>query len=187
MKEVTPDNDVLKSSVFHRLIQRAFPEWFPYDSIRFFHPFYTAEQNAKLAHQQGYAGGFSMTVEPSAKNWFGKPTAYTYDTSKSNPSKPMKPLLLKDWPTIKALLEDRSDNLIHPARLPSALKDMPTNIADVLKQGRATSKVIQAGDVDVDRKVLMEYFTGLIRDITKREVIVMDEHIPVYQIDVTRE
>lgn len=46
MKEVTPDNDVLKSSVFHQLLQRAFPERFPADLIRFFYPFYTSEKNA---------------------------------------------------------------------------------------------------------------------------------------------
>lgn len=33
MKEVMPDNEVCKSSVFHRLLQRAFPGWFPYDSM----------------------------------------------------------------------------------------------------------------------------------------------------------
>ena len=58
MKEVTPDPDVVKGSVFHRLIQRAFPEWFPYDSISFFHPFYTPETNAKLAKEQGYKDVF---------------------------------------------------------------------------------------------------------------------------------
>ena len=61
MEEVTPDSDVLKSSVFHRLIQRAFPGWFPYDSIRYLHPFYTKTQNQQFAESQGYLPDFDST------------------------------------------------------------------------------------------------------------------------------
>ena len=62
MKEATPESDVLKSSMFHRLIQRAFPEWFPYDSIHFFHPFYTTAQNTTYSKDQGYWPDFGTTI-----------------------------------------------------------------------------------------------------------------------------
>ncbi len=123
MKEVTPDSDVLKSSVFHRLLQRAFPEWFPYDSLRFFHPFYTGDKNAKLAKAQGYAGDFKMLEEAGA-----------FDYHASNPNRPSKPMLLTDIKKIKALLSNQEDKIVHPGRL--HLKYLPKELADVLRPVR---------------------------------------------------
>ncbi|KAL9028738.1 MAG: hypothetical protein Q9180_007121, partial [Flavoplaca navasiana] len=100
MKEVSPDNDTLKISVFHRLLQRAFPEWFPYDSIRFFHPFYTSEKNAEFAKAQKYDSIFKMAASqpiPAApkRKW---------NVEGSDPQKPNKPLLLTRYDEIKAVL-----------------------------------------------------------------------------------
>ena len=89
--EVTSYENELKSSVFHRLLQRAFPGWFPYNSIRFFHPFYTAAKNAEYAQQQGYGAYSRMTIAPKAKDMFGRPTEYQYEVIDSDPVKPKKP------------------------------------------------------------------------------------------------
>lgn len=137
MKEVTPDNDVLKSSMFHRLLQRAFPEWYPYSSIRFFHPFYTAQKNAELANQQGFSYGFDIQAKATKKNWLGKPIEFEYDTSDSNPRRPSKPVYLYRKSEIKQVMEDRSDTIVHPARL--RLKDLPDEIAAVLEPGQRAS------------------------------------------------
>ena len=72
MNEVTPDNSVLKSSVFHRLLQRAFPGWYPYTSIQFFHPFYTPKQNAEYARQQGYTSDFNIQCQVATRNFSGE-------------------------------------------------------------------------------------------------------------------
>ncbi|KAK9774996.1 putative Heme peroxidase-domain-containing protein [Seiridium cardinale] len=182
MKEVTPDNDNLKSSVFHRLIQRAFPEWFPYDSVRFFHPFYTSEQNATYAKQQGYEKTFKMekTVvkndrDQDIKIW-------------DNPSKPIKPIYLKDITKINAVLTDQSDKLVHPARL--RLKDMPLKVAEILKPRKDGFQAKVQSPIKTDDSALTKYFVDLMRDIIKREFIVMDKSNParpIYQIDITRD
>ncbi|KAK3938600.1 heme peroxidase-domain-containing protein [Diplogelasinospora grovesii] len=186
MKEVTPDNDVLKSSVFHRLLQRAFPEWFPYDSIRFFHPFYTAKKNAALAREQGYADGFSMNAVPTGFNIFGRPKDYVYEVDASDPAKPEKPVLLTTTPEIKALLADQSDKLVHPARL--KLADLPSKIADVLEPRQKVSKPdTKQEEIDIDESLMTQYFVDLMRDIIRREFIVMDKDRPIYQIDITRD
>lgn len=188
MKEVTPDNDVLKSSMFHRLLQRAFPEWYPYNSIRFFHPFYTAQKNAELAKQQGFADEFDMQVKTKTTNWLGKPTAFEYDTSDSNPRRPSKPVYLFKKSEIKQILEDRSDNIVHPARL--RLKDFPDEIAAVLKpgQGATDNNTVSTNNATPsDHEAIVGYLVDLMRDIIKREFIIMDKNKGVYQLDVVRE
>lgn len=172
MKEVTPDNDICKSSVFHRLLQRAFPGWYPYNSIRFFHPFYTAEQNAKFAQAQGYDAEFRLPV------------------AMSNPEKPWKPVYLDDFEKISTVLSDESYDLVHPA-----LKDpanFPTKVREVLtlprKNDEVKSKAVvpsRTTEMPHDAEVLEQYFKNLMQSIVKREAITMNN--TTYQIDATRE
>lgn len=186
MKEVTPDDDNLKSSVFHRLLQRAFPGWFPYDSLRFFHPFYTAAQNAEYAQQQGYAPEFRMDVTPAAKDMFGEPTKYQYNVDDSNPVKPWKPWYLDNHEEIAAVLADDSDSFIHPAR--AELAGLPQSVIDILSPGQKKSpSQPKETEIKAENNTLMTYFVDLMHDIVKRESILMDPRRAVYQIDITRE
>lgn len=186
MKEVTPDDKNLKSSVFHRLLQRAFPEWFPYNSIRFFHPFYTGAQNAKYARQQGYAPDFRMSSMPTPKAQFMGPTEYQYDIDDSNPSKPKKPVYLDNHEDIATFLADRSGDFVHPAR--NELGGLPKSVVDVLspKQKKRPAQP-KGSEIKADNNTLLTYFVDLMRDIIKRESILMDSRRAVYQIDITRE
>ena len=179
MKEVTPDPEVLKGSVFNRLIQRAFPEWFPYDSVNFFHPFYTAETNARLAKDQGYEDVFKFKskVDRSA------PGGYTYDCTASLPQKPPKPVYLSEYAEVKSVLGDESDSYVNPACTNSAW--FPKNVAEILVPGYIKSKSKSA--VDIDPRMVLDYFAAVTRDIVKREVITVDAQSPIYQIDITRE
>ena len=186
MKEVTSYDNELKSSVFHRLLQRAFPGWFPYNSIRFFHPFYTAAKNAEYAQQQGYGKDFRMTITPEAKDMFGRPTEYGYDVKDSDPEKPWKPWYLDDHEEIAAVLADHSDNLVHPAR--TELVGLPQQVVEVLSPGQKKSSSQPKGtEIKADDSTLRTYFADLMHDIIKRESILMDTRKGVYQIDITRE
>lgn len=179
MKEVTPDPDVAKGSVFHRLIQRAFPEWFPYDSVNFFHPFYTAETNARLAKEQGYEDvyKFQRNVDRSA------PGGYKYDCTASLPKKPAKPVLLSEYAEVKFVLDDESQSLVNPACTDSAW--FPKRVAEILVPGQMRPKSKSA--IDIDPRMVLDYFAAVTREIVKREVITVDAQLPIYQIDVTRE
>lgn len=185
MKEVTPDNDVLKSSVFHRLMQRAFPEWFPYDSIRFFHPFYTAEKNAEFAREQGYAANFKMQFEPY-RDWLLRQPSFENDVRTSDPRKPPKPVYLSKYADVKALLAQRPKLVINPACLETA--SLPAKVVDVLVHGQAKyNSTSKDNDSPDSTQLTMDYFANLMRKIVQREVITVDGGKPIYQIDVTRE
>ena len=162
MKEVTPDTDVLKSSVFHRLIQRAFPGWFPYDSIRFFHPFYTKDTNQKYAKDQGYLD----------------------DLNDANPKKPEKPVYLSDYESIKAVLDGGPDAFVNPAAFD---KGLPTKVKEILNPGKTLPKEESKEKPWQDDRMVLDYFTQLTRQIIKREIIKVGSQKPTYQIDVTRE
>jgi hypothetical protein len=52
MDEVTPNPAGLKGSMFYKLIQRALPGWFKYDSIYLWQPMYTPDKNIELVIDQ---------------------------------------------------------------------------------------------------------------------------------------
>ena len=61
MAEVMPDFNMVKSSVMHRLFQRAFPGFFRADSIHLWQPFHTPAMNTIFAHDQGLLSGLEST------------------------------------------------------------------------------------------------------------------------------
>lgn len=182
MKEVTADNDICKSSVFHRLLQRAFPGWFPYDSVRFFHPFYTSQTNAKYAQAQGY--GEDFRVPPATRDAWDNPK---FDTSAADPKKPLKPEYITDAAKISAILGSPYE-FVHPAF--KDLANFPTVMQNAVREMHYQAK---AQDLRPERKdefyedpvLIRDYFTDLMRSIVKREAITMGNH--TYQIDITRE
>ncbi|KAL8813523.1 MAG: hypothetical protein Q9200_000197 [Gallowayella weberi] len=183
MKEVTPDNNTLKSSVFHRILQRAFPEWFPYDSIRFFHPFYTAEKNSEFAKIQGYQSTFKIKeLKPniSQRNW---------DVEASEPRKPHKPLLLSRYDDIKAVLSTGVDEILHPALTDKA--SLPVKVQEALRSIKVKGARNDSGAKDRGLEnvtMTREYFAQQMRSIVEREVInVKDNKKSIFQVDITRD
>ncbi|KAI1179312.1 heme peroxidase [Nemania sp. FL0916] len=183
MKEVSPDNNVCKSSVFHRLLQRAFPGWYPYNSVRFFHPFYTAQQNAVYAEAQGYKKEFKMSQERNHKN--KKSGEREFDVSDSNPTKPKKPTYLKDAEKIKAILDDKTGNFIHPALADPS--NLPGKIGEVFKPGTTTRRINPIEDSNVFKELEDElhYLNDLARAIVKRESIAVSNG--TFQVDAVKD
>jgi len=177
MKEVTPDNDTCKSSVFHRLIQRAFPEWFPYNSVQFFHPFYTRQANAKFAAEQGYAPDFRME-ETGRVDQYGTPL---YDVSKSVPEKPAKPVYLAEADKITTIQKDMS-NFVHPALRDKA--NFPKSFHWMF-ESHNLKPVSNLPEIKENTELITSYFNDLMRYIIKRESISMNS--ATSQIDATRE
>jgi hypothetical protein len=170
MKEVTPDNDTCKSSVFHRLIQRAFPEWYHYDSIQFFHPFYTRETNAKYAAAQGYGSEFRMEAKPR---------------------KPEKPIYMAETKKIAEIL-DNTSKFVHPALTQkSCLPGCFDELLKIQKEAKKNAKQGVANEapkqapIEEDVAAIMSYFNQEMKEIVTRETITMNA--PTLQIDATRE
>jgi hypothetical protein len=176
MKEVTPNNEICKSSVFHRLLQRAFPGWFPSNTIRFFHPFYTAEQNGKYAEAQGYGDWFKETVD-HPKVAVAAPV-----------QKPEKPLYLSKFDDIKIILHgEKAKNFTnsafyYKANLPQVVRDVLTTVDGKLDPQYTPAIDDYVKDVEADLK---KYLDDQMRHIVKRESISMTNS--TFQIDATRE
>ena len=187
MKEVTPDNDVSKSSVFHRLIQRSFPEWFPFDSIRFFHPFYTGKQNCRYALEQGYKDTYRFE--------HSRDPQHPFSYGDSEPAKPTKPTFLTNYDDILKVLSTSANEIIHPAFA------LETNLpASVRRALQPISETTKTDPKDLTKKTLTDkstiravkaYFAHQMRRMIEREVISMGKDKvsgdPVYQVDATRE
>jgi hypothetical protein len=63
MDEASPNPAVLKGSMFYKLIQRALPGWFEYNSIYLWQPMYIPGKNIELAKDQRKIKEFN-TSEP---------------------------------------------------------------------------------------------------------------------------
>ncbi|KAJ0165001.1 Linoleate 10R-lipoxygenase [Colletotrichum tanaceti] len=186
MKEVTPDNDVCKSSVFHRLIQRAFPGWLPRDSLRWFSPFYTAKQNAIYAEQQGYAAQFKETADMELKPCFDRARAAASVVA-CPPAKPPKPCYLDNFEDIKTVLRDQSAHFTNPVF--SYTANLPVMLREVLD--RATARPVEFDPRILKRHVksaegdLKKYLSELMTYIIKRESVSITH--AEFQIDATRD
>ncbi|GKT61021.1 LOW QUALITY PROTEIN: PSI-producing oxygenase C [Colletotrichum tofieldiae] len=187
MKEVTPDNEVCKSSVFHRLIQRAFPGWLPPDSLRWFNPFYTAKQNAIYAEQQGYASQFKETANIELGPCYDRAKAAATIVA-CPPKKPQKPCYLDNFDDIRKVLKgDQSDHFTNPvfsykANLPPALRyvlDRET-VRPIEFDRKILENYVKSADKD-----LKTYLSELMTCIIKRESVSITN--AEFQIDATRD
>lgn len=186
MKEVTPDSDVCKSSVFHRLIQRAFPGWLPGDSIRWFSPFYTAKQNAIYAQQQGYACQFSETAKVAQMPSWERASAAAKVVA-CKPKRPEKPCYLDQFEDICTVLQDKGQHFTNPvfsykANLPRALQGVldREEARPIEFDTRILEDYVKKAEPD-----LKAYLNKLMTCITKRESISITHS--EFQIDATRE
>lgn len=58
--EVDYDLDVLGGSMFYKLFQRAFPGWFPYNSLHVTQPMFTRKMNEEIAREIGTIGDYTL-------------------------------------------------------------------------------------------------------------------------------
>lgn len=73
--------------MFYKLIQRAFPGWFPYNSLHSTQPMFTRKMNEEIAREIG-------TIDQ-----------YTLD----DPSPPPNPIILAKYSPITKVLEDKTN------------------------------------------------------------------------------
>jgi len=187
MKEVTPDNEVCKSSVFHRLIQRAFPGWLPPDSLRWFSPFYTAKQNAIYAEQQGYAVQFGETANIELNPCYDRAKAAASIVAYP-PKKPQKPCYLDKFDDIFTVLKGhQSDHFTNPvftykSNLPQSLRDVLDR--ETVRPINFDRKILE-NYVKNSEKDLKTYLSELMTFIVKRESVSITNS--EFQIDATRD
>ena len=180
MNEVSPDYDNLKTSVFHRLLQRAFPEWFLYFYFSLFNEFYTAQTNAQFALQQGYGPTFKL----DRLHFDSVKSTLVYPAS--DPVKPPKPLFLNKYDDIRWVLSTGANQIIHPAFADS--ENLPKEVQGALALIQSENKSESVKSLE-NVALIKAYFTMRTRAILEREAIKMssDTDQTIYQVDVTRE
>ncbi|KAK6346772.1 hypothetical protein TWF696_006881 [Orbilia brochopaga] len=209
MKEVTADNGTFKSSVFHRLLQRSFPDWYDSESVRFFHPFYTTETNMTYAKAQGYGDAFGLPnfnpnkpadvkkhlPEVVAKAAPKKPNpTYRLTSNLTRASMPKNvTIVVKTREAAEEILKKRGDVFINPPWLDSYA--VPKAVRDVLGRAMDPAKRV-AADLHIDimgaeRDKISAYFEKVsIRVINHRRQVFRagdKNKDPTYQLDAVRD
>lgn len=190
MKEVSPDNTVLKGSVFHRLMQRAFPGHFPYDNISLSNPFYTPQKNEEIAKAQKKIQNFDVRpvqVKPPVKIW-----------------------VIKSFDNVTGILSASTVTKGVFASLASHTGvDIPAEVREAFNNWSKKSHALAAAAQKVEnlQSALLGYFEDLTKDIIKRERIMVTlknatkatktngsdpQFYPnrfgkIFQVDITRE
>lgn len=85
--EVAADYDVLGGSKFYWLFQRAFPSWFPYNSLHIMQPMFTRKMNEEIAREIGTIQNYTL----------------------AGPKPPPQPILLTEHAKITGVLEDQAN------------------------------------------------------------------------------
>ncbi|KAH7407996.1 heme peroxidase [Cadophora sp. MPI-SDFR-AT-0126] len=86
IQEVQQDYKVLGGSMFYRLFQRAFPGWYPYNSLHIMQPMFTWKMNKQIAEEIGTLKLYSL----------------------KGPKNPTAPIILTKHSTIIQVLKDQT-------------------------------------------------------------------------------
>ena len=174
MKEVSSNAKVLKGSMFYKLIQRAFPGWFKYDSIYLWQPMYTPKKNLVYAKKQKLD---KLFVE-------------------DGPKPPTKATTISDYSTILAILKDhrslKNPAFAEMAKLdPGPVKDFLTTITKV-GTGTLGDELAKAfKEHGHTEQLFLAYFCSMAKTIEERErckwVPRHDASIGTFQLDMVRE
>ncbi|KAG2416425.1 hypothetical protein HFD88_007640 [Aspergillus terreus] len=93
-REVQQDYDILGGSMFHKLIQRALPGWFPYNSLHATQPMFTRKMNEQIAREIGTIDHYSL----------------------ADPAPPPRKIVLTDYATNIKVLKDQASFRVPWAR-----------------------------------------------------------------------
>lgn len=177
MKEVSPDNGILKGSVYHRLIQRAFPGRFPYDNIQATQPFYLPSKNTEIATKQQYVKQFDTKPLISHRRkmiWIVD--SYADIVEVMSDGQAYSPL---SSPNNLDILSELHDAIKNRDQEDTPFKDVSSSIANF-------------------KPMLLRYFTTMSDTLIERERVVMKVVTPprdpkardyskTYSLDITRE
>jgi len=174
MKEVSSNSKVLKGSMFYKLIQRAFPGWFKYDSIYLWQPMYTPTANKKYADKQKLR---KLFVD-------------------DGPHQPTKPTNITDYDNLLAILGHHREfknpafSQLHKLD-PGPVKDFLQTIDELVHDVGTNTLADVSNEYGDTEKLFSEYFSSTAKFIEERErckwVPRNNGATGTFQIDVTRE
>ncbi len=168
--EVQQDYKTLGGSMMYKLIQRAVPEWFPYNSLHVMQPMYTKQVNQKIATELG--------------------TIKQYTTA--DPKRPRRKVVLTSQAGVREVLEDHKRFVV--PWLP-AINDMWPGEKDFSWYMLAGDKPENAADKKLLQKAFASVpdFPRIMADfITHQGTALLDQELfrmkdGFYQIDLLRD
>jgi hypothetical protein len=170
MQEVQQDYKVLGGSMFYKLFQRAFPGWYPYNSLHCTQPMFTWKMNKQIAEEIGTIRQYTL----------------------NGPKKPLAPVILTKHSTICQVLKDQ--NSFRVPWLP-ALNDLfpgQKDYSNFMLGGDAPSNAKQRALVqniiyapDEFGQLIMEFVTATAKSCLEGEGFELNSNLR--QIDILRE
>ncbi|KAK3395060.1 linoleate diol synthase [Podospora didyma] len=169
--EIQPDPKTLGGSMLYKLIQRALPGWFPFNSVALMQPMYTKKANERIAKELGTIDQYNTADDPkppakpvvilsgaAIKQVLGDPK--TFAVPWAAPFRAMFPRKDLSW---FMLAGDAPQNYQHRADMEAAFSKLP-NLAKALRA------CIQTVGADLIKKATFKLRDGLhqvdfIRDV----------------------
>jgi hypothetical protein len=171
MQEVQQDYQVLGGSMFYRLFQRAFPGWYPYNSLHIMQPMFTWKMNKQIAEEIG-------TI-----------LQYTLE----GPKAPARPIILTKHAIVTKVLKDQNSfrvpwlaalNDLYPGKKDYSSfmlgGDAPSN-----SKQRALVKSIIYGP-DEFKQLVLEFVMATTKSCLETSAFQLNNH-KLSQIDILRE
>ncbi|KAH8587872.1 prostaglandin G/H synthase 2/cyclooxygenase 2, pgh2/cox2 [Bisporella sp. PMI_857] len=171
LQEVQQDYKVLGGSMFYKLFQRAFPGWYPYNSLHIMQPMFTWKMNKQIAEEIGTIDQYSL----------------------KGPKKPAAPIVITKHSTVLQVLKDQS-----AFRVPwlPALNDLfpgKTDYGSFMLSGDAASNAKQRALVesiiygpDEFGQLIMEFVTAAAKGCLETEGFQMNAN-NLCQVDIIRD
>ncbi|KAF2478296.1 prostaglandin G/H synthase 2/cyclooxygenase 2, pgh2/cox2 [Lindgomyces ingoldianus] len=168
--EVAPDYRVLAGSMYYKLIQRALPGWFPYNSLHVMQPFYTKEKNAEIAKEIG---------------------TYKYYTE-ADPKKPPTPKIVMGHDAVKKVLVDQRSFMVPWAPALNAMFPGERDFTGFMLGGDQPANTAQrnlVGDIIYSPQQFKQLLSNTVVDLAKT-CLTSEEFViggPGRQIDILRD
>lgn len=164
MAEVKQNYETLGGSMLYRLIQRAVPKWFKFNSIYVMQPMYLPSMNKEIAQQLNTIGQYSL--DP--------------------PAPPSKTTVLSTYAAISAVLNDQANFKIkYGIQLPDLVFPEYMLSGDGPANRENHAFVVQRiFDVTGGLSLYAKAFEETTRNILARESYKLG---PQYQVDITKE
>jgi hypothetical protein len=171
LQEVQQDYKVLGGSMFYKLFQRAFPGWYPYNSLHIMQPIFTWKMNKQIAEEIKTIDQFSL----------------------NGPKKPATPIIVTKHSTVVQVLKDQTAFRVPWLPPLDDLFPEKTTYSSFMLSGDASSNAKQRKLVesiiygpDEFGQLVLEFVTATAKSCLEKEGFQMNAD-NLCQIDVLRE
>lgn len=159
----------LGGSMFYKLFQRAFPGWFPYNSLHIMQPMFTRKMNEQIAREIGTINRYTL----------------------ADPAPPPKPVVIAKHSTVTQVLKDQANFQVPWAAALNDMipgKDYSTFMLGADKPANTAQRNL-VGDIiygpEEFKNLLSTTALSVGKDLLQRETLILTKDL--HQLDIVRE